>query len=109
MRSATVLLPFLGGHYVSGFVLGPNAVTRGQRGLRAEAAWTFPRPTSMSLDSSVEFTKYQGLGNDFILLDNRDSENLRITSDQAAHLCDRFELESKRYDPTILRMRRGCA
>jgi len=37
----------------------------------------------------VEFTKYHGLGNDFILIDNRTEEPPIITSEQAVQLCDR--------------------
>ncbi|WCJ28248.1 diaminopimelate epimerase family protein [Euphorbia peplus] len=37
----------------------------------------------------LHFVKYQGLGNDFILVDNRDSTEPRITPEQAARLCDR--------------------
>ncbi len=37
----------------------------------------------------LEFTKYQGLGNDFILVDNRDSTTPQITPEQAIQLCDR--------------------
>ena len=33
--------------------------------------------------------KYQGLGNDFILIDNRDSAELKLTSARAKELCDR--------------------
>uniref|UniRef100_A0A7S0RW01 diaminopimelate epimerase n=1 Tax=Pyramimonas obovata TaxID=1411642 RepID=A0A7S0RW01_9CHLO len=38
---------------------------------------------------SVSFTKYQGLGNDFILVDNRDSDTPKVTEEQAVKLCDR--------------------
>jgi diaminopimelate epimerase len=38
---------------------------------------------------SIEFTKYQGLGNDFILVDNRHQANPCLTPDQAVQLCDR--------------------
>jgi diaminopimelate epimerase len=38
---------------------------------------------------SVEFVKYHGLGNDFILIDNRASSEPRLTPDQAIELCDR--------------------
>ncbi|NEP69365.1 MULTISPECIES: diaminopimelate epimerase [Moorena] len=38
---------------------------------------------------TMEFTKYHGLGNDFILIDNRDDPKPRITSEQALQLCDR--------------------
>ncbi|KAG7033854.1 Diaminopimelate epimerase, chloroplastic, partial [Cucurbita argyrosperma subsp. argyrosperma] len=37
----------------------------------------------------LHFVKYHGLGNDFILVDNRDSSEPRITPEQAAKLCDR--------------------
>jgi len=37
----------------------------------------------------VEFTKYQGLGNDFILIDNRDQDQPCLTPEQAVQMCDR--------------------
>ncbi|MEG4806778.1 diaminopimelate epimerase [Microcoleus sp. F8-D3] len=37
----------------------------------------------------IEFAKYQGLGNDFILIDNRHSLEPAITPEQAVDLCDR--------------------
>jgi diaminopimelate epimerase len=37
----------------------------------------------------IEFTKYHGLGNDFILIDNRADTQPVITSEQAVQLCDR--------------------
>jgi diaminopimelate epimerase len=38
---------------------------------------------------AIEFTKYHGLGNDFILIDNRSSSSPVITPEQAVKLCDR--------------------
>lgn len=38
---------------------------------------------------TIEFTKYHGLGNDFILIDNRQSNEPILTSEQAVKLCDR--------------------
>jgi diaminopimelate epimerase len=38
---------------------------------------------------NIEFTKYHGLGNDFILIDNRNSTEPRLTPDQAISICDR--------------------
>ncbi len=38
---------------------------------------------------SIEFVKYQGLGNDFILIDNRSSSELTVSPEQAIKLCDR--------------------
>ncbi|HEV2831877.1 MAG TPA: diaminopimelate epimerase, partial [Hanamia sp.] len=37
----------------------------------------------------IEFYKYQGAGNDFILLDNRQKNYDGITSEQVKKLCDR--------------------
>lgn len=37
----------------------------------------------------LQFMKYQGLGNDFILVDNRHSSEPCVTPEQAAELCDR--------------------
>uniref|UniRef100_A0A7S2V2H6 diaminopimelate epimerase n=1 Tax=Fibrocapsa japonica TaxID=94617 RepID=A0A7S2V2H6_9STRA len=39
--------------------------------------------------STVKFTKYEGLGNDFILIDNRDSPEPMISPEQATKLCNR--------------------
>ncbi|HLP91425.1 MAG TPA: diaminopimelate epimerase [Nostocaceae cyanobacterium] len=38
---------------------------------------------------AIEFTKYHGLGNDFILIDNRSSSTPIIKPEQAVELCDR--------------------
>jgi diaminopimelate epimerase len=37
----------------------------------------------------IQFTKYHGLGNDFILIDNRSSSTPCLTPQQAVKLCDR--------------------
>lgn len=37
----------------------------------------------------LEFTKYHGLGNDFILVDNRQQTDPLVTPEQAIQLCDR--------------------
>jgi len=37
----------------------------------------------------IEFTKYHGLGNDFILIDNRAESEPMISPEQAVQLCDR--------------------
>lgn len=37
----------------------------------------------------VEFTKYQGLGNDFVLIDNRASAEPILSQTEAAQMCDR--------------------
>jgi diaminopimelate epimerase len=41
------------------------------------------------LKMAIEFTKYHGLGNDFILIDNRSSSLPIVTPEQAIELCDR--------------------
>jgi diaminopimelate epimerase len=38
---------------------------------------------------AIEFTKYHGLGNDFILIDNRSCASPILTPEQAVQLCDR--------------------
>ncbi|MFB2982809.1 diaminopimelate epimerase [Microseira sp. BLCC-F43] len=38
---------------------------------------------------AIEFTKYHGLGNDFIVIDNRSSSDPAVTPEQAVKLCDR--------------------
>ena len=38
---------------------------------------------------TVRFAKYQGLGNDFVLVDNRDSDVIKMSSERCAALCDR--------------------
>ena len=37
----------------------------------------------------IEFSKYQGLGNDFILIDNRHSNEPIVTATEAVKMCDR--------------------
>ncbi len=37
----------------------------------------------------IQFTKYQGTGNDFIIIDNRDLKLKKLTTPQIAKLCDR--------------------
>ncbi len=39
--------------------------------------------------TALPFSKYQGLGNDFVLIDNRHQSDPVLTSDQAIQLCDR--------------------
>jgi diaminopimelate epimerase len=55
---------------------------------------TQPQAKTSSSSSSaaaqrVAFSKYEGLGNDFILVDNRDRSSPSLTSAQSARLCDR--------------------
>ena len=38
---------------------------------------------------AIEFTKYHGLGNDFILIDNRSSLTPVLTPEKAVQWCDR--------------------
>lgn len=48
------------------------------------SATTVAAPTS-----TIAFSKYQGLGNDFILIDNRSQTEPSLTPEQSARLCDR--------------------
>ncbi len=45
--------------------------------------------STKSSATKYPFTKYHGLGNDFILIDNRDSIELKFTSQKAIQICDR--------------------
>jgi len=37
----------------------------------------------------MQFSKYHGLGNDFILIDNRQSDQPLVTPQEAVQMCDR--------------------
>jgi diaminopimelate epimerase len=61
--------------------------------LNLSVAWmsasSFRRPSSLSATHMVDFSKYEGLGNDFILIDDRDKEGPSLTPDQSEKLCHR--------------------
>lgn len=44
---------------------------------------------STSSSNLIEFSKYEGLGNDFILIDNRDRTTPSLTPEQSEQLCNR--------------------
>lgn len=44
---------------------------------------------SANKGDSIEFAKYEGLGNDFILIDDRDKVSPSLTPEQSERLCDR--------------------
>ena len=50
------------------------------------AKLTIPKQTKANL---VEFSKYEGLGNDFILIDDRERDAPSLTPEQSVKLCDR--------------------
>jgi diaminopimelate epimerase len=65
-------------------------------------AWTFSRGASTMTarrqqssllkaapGNTVEFSKYEGLGNDFILIDDRDKDAPSLTPEESAGLCHR--------------------
>lgn len=87
MKSAVIALAVLVTQHVSGFVVGPASVTlaraRVSRGTSSAAVEMNAAP------KLVPFSKYQGLGNDFILVDNREAEDLMLTAGESADLCDR--------------------
>jgi len=47
------------------------------------------RRAAPTMSATISFSKYQGLGNDFLLVDNRASSTPLATPAQAAKLCDR--------------------
>ena len=62
-----------------------------RRARRAPARRALGRATLVVAEASrtIDFIKYQGLGNDFILIDNRDSATVKMSSEAAAKMCDR--------------------
>src|SRR6056300_1208635 len=46
-------------------------------------------PSALQGSRLVEFSKYEGLGNDFILIDDRDKEAPSLTPEESEKLCDR--------------------
>jgi len=50
---------------------------------------TSPSELRASSSDLVKFTKYEGLGNDFILIDDRDKTEPSLTPEQSVKLCDR--------------------
>lgn len=50
---------------------------------------TAHRALSAATGDSIEFSKYEGLGNDFILIDDRDKVSPSLTPEQSERLCDR--------------------
>jgi diaminopimelate epimerase len=63
-----------------------NLTNAGQTGLEFSHNQMFK---GVEIFMGIEFTKYHGLGNDFILIDNRAQSEPVITSEQAVQLCDR--------------------
>lgn len=45
--------------------------------------------TSLSASTLVDFSKYEGLGNDFILIDDRNKESPSLTPEESEKLCNR--------------------
>ena len=48
-----------------------------------------PRAGPISMSSSVAFSKYHGLGNDFVLVDCREAGTPALSPEEAAKMCDR--------------------
>ena len=65
-------------------------------GFQATSAWTSMSRTGRTISSSlraantlIDFSKYEGLGNDFILIDDRDRETPSLTPEESEKLCNR--------------------
>lgn len=61
----------------------------GTRLSSSTAAASVTETLASKYDDQVSFAKYQGLGNDFILIDDRDKKEPSLTPAQAQALCDR--------------------
>jgi diaminopimelate epimerase len=71
---------------IAAFVFAPASLNRGRVRRRVSAeAQSSSRPVVMG----ISFRKYHGLGNDFILVDNRKSTEPMIDADGAIRICDR--------------------
>jgi Diaminopimelate epimerase len=57
--------------------------------VRGISSSTSMRSGSRLHAENVAFAKYEGLGNDFILIDNRDREDPALTPDESEKLCNR--------------------
>lgn len=88
LRSAAVALALLGTHHASGFVVNPGSSALGRARVR-HAASSAVEMSAGAAAKLVPFSKYQGLGNDFILVDNREKEEPMLTAGESANLCDR--------------------
>lgn len=56
--------------------------------LRARAAPT-SKTARFASSVKIDFAKYEGLGNDFILIDDRDKKDPSLTPEESASLCNR--------------------
>uniref|UniRef100_A0ACD5XMI0 Uncharacterized protein n=1 Tax=Avena sativa TaxID=4498 RepID=A0ACD5XMI0_AVESA len=79
-----------------GFLHRPFRGTPAHRRAVASMAVSAPRSSAAASflerresERALHFVKYQGLGNDFIMVDNRDSAEPKVTPEDAAKLCDR--------------------
>lgn len=93
MRSSLLALVLIGVRHASGFVVAPgnNALARSlvRSAPPAPARCGASSSVAMSATKLVPFSKYQGLGNDFILVDNREAAEPMLTAGESANLCDR--------------------
>lgn len=86
VRSSAVVIALLGAYHASGFVVDPASGALARARVRHGASSTVEMSAAPKL---VPFSKYQGLGNDFILVDNREAEEPKLTAGESADLCDR--------------------
>jgi diaminopimelate epimerase len=80
-------------HLTLCLLLSPNLTSAWMSGppgtsLRPSSS-KFRTASSLSSSSLVEFSKYEGLGNDFILIDDRDKASPSLTPEESASLCHR--------------------
>jgi diaminopimelate epimerase len=68
--------------------MGPSSTSCRCQTTAAVATTTTTSPTKSAV-ALIDFSKYEGLGNDFILIDDRDKSEPSLTPEQAARLCHR--------------------
>ena len=84
--AASSLLLALGASHASAFA---PAVMTTRAAASSSSSFTAASSLSLSKGDTIEFAKYEGLGNDFILVDDRDKSAPSLTPEQSERLCDR--------------------
>jgi diaminopimelate epimerase len=57
--------------------------------LTSRASLNHGRGSALAASGTIDFSKYEGLGNDFVLVDDRDKESPSLTPEQSVKLCNR--------------------